>query len=133
MSILSIDELRAMVDDLPDYNPGEMLDGVLKLDVKQGKANAYGVWKSEAVAVALTIMEPGTELVPHLHREIEIVTVLEGTLTVYFCETKKEFIKGEVFYIEPNKGHTSFTKGGCKILVQTIPASVGFPIGKIYE
>ena len=59
-------------------------------------------------------MEPGTKSLTHQHTNYEEFIMLNGEL---IDPDNRVFKKGDIVTFEPGSSHSSYTKGGCLILV----------------
>ena len=91
----------------PFDNYGEVVDGMswhkISYNKKNGGQGSY-----------LLKMEPGAKSLLHKHIGYEEFLMLEGEL---IDPDNKIFKKGDFVTFEPGSRHSSYTKGGCLILV----------------
>jgi anti-sigma factor ChrR (cupin superfamily) len=95
------------VEFTPFDNYGTVVPGMSWYKISYNKENGGN-------GTYLLKMEPNAKSLPHVHLGFEEFLILEGELTDL---DNKVFKKGDFITFEPGSTHSSFTKGGCLILV----------------
>jgi len=127
-------QLEEMVEQMPDYNPFYLdLERIMHLETVVGDARSYGVYSDHNLSQAKTIFEPNTILLPHFHKEKEVILVLEGELEIVFVEENESeysvmIPQYGVLVIEPMKQHFSRNKVKTIIMANLMPFSPQFPL-----
>ena len=92
-----------------------------------GTCAGIGLLHSGQVAVQKAYMTPGSKLKPHQDKEIEIIILYEGDLSITTPDHVHYLVIGRPLTIEPNTPHIAETVGGAKLIAVTIPPSPGYP------
>jgi quercetin dioxygenase-like cupin family protein len=98
--------------------------------VEAGRCQGKPVHYEPQVAVQISVSQPGTLLPCHLHDEVEILTVYEGTCDIYLgldgaiCQRLNA---GDSIRIPAQTLHSFDAPDGCKVVGVTVPASPRYP------
>lgn len=125
-----LNKIDMLIEMLPSYNEGfSMGDNIKNLRVEDGKAMATNLFRppDNTIAVAHTKAWPETKFLKHYHPEVETIIVFKGDLTLLIGEKEIILTAGDTVTLEPNTGHSGYTRHGCELIAVTVPASKGFP------
>lgn len=92
-----------------------------------GACAGIGLLHNGQVAVQHAYMTAGSKLLPHEDKEIEILILYEGDMTITTPDCVYHAMVGRPLVIEPNTPHIAESVGGAKMIAITIPASTGYP------
>jgi quercetin dioxygenase-like cupin family protein len=106
-------------------NNGESIEYALE----QGKAMSFGLWKTQEIAVARTVMSEGAKWQKHSHDEKEIVIVYRGSIKIIHDDHEVLLVEGDTYTIEPGNRHEAISANGCDVIAITIPAADDWPAG----
>lgn len=126
----SISEIRQMVELLPDLSDLVQYrsNNIIKYE-GYGEIDGICLYNTGNVAVMRAIMEAGSVIFDHTHKEIEIITVVFGELEFSIEGDVKRITKGEVIKILPAQLHHCTALQNTEMICITIPASRGYPGG----
>ena len=102
---------------------------IIDYKMVKGMAVSWGLYNEDGISVARTKFAADSEFPEHSHDEKEFISVYEGELHL-FVDGKEHILGvGDCFVINPGQTHYAINKPLTKIVVHSIPASVGFPEG----
>ena len=127
----SLEKLKLMVEKpSPTLDEHAKREGqVVDYEMTKGMAVSWGLYNEDGVSVARTKFAPDSEFPEHSHNEKEFISVYEGELWLIVDGTKHTLCVGDSFVICPGQTHWSKNKVLTKIIIHTIPATMGFPEG----
>jgi quercetin dioxygenase-like cupin family protein len=125
----SLEKLKLMVDKpSPTLDEHAKREGqVIDYEMVKGMAVSWGLYNEDGVSVARTKFAADSEFPVHSHEEKEFISVYEGELTVYVEGKPHVLGPGDSLVICPGQTHYATNKVLTKIIVHSIPSSVGFP------
>lgn len=127
-SIMRLREMTGNLGDPPEENAHPANYVQFKVDF--GSAYAYGLKKTEEVAVADLFIQAGTDFPLHPHGETEHHILYKGKVR-FHCEGKKSvlMLPGDCITVAPGLQHGGTAIEDSEMICITVPAAGGFPDG----
>jgi quercetin dioxygenase-like cupin family protein len=127
----SLEKLKLMVEKTsPTLDEHAMRVGqVVDYKMVKGMAISWGLYNEDGVSVARTKFAPDSEFPEHSHDEKEFMSVYQGELNLFIDGKEHVLGVGDSIVICPGQTHYATNKVSTKIIVHTVPATVGFPEG----
>jgi len=121
--------IKQLSDELKDYKgfTRTETDSYINLDVGDGKAELFGVYKDSDVAICRNFAKAGTKFPEHYHDEWECFIVWKGSMILNINGSSVELKEKEVYSFDGKNLHSATFTEDCWFLAITIPSSEGFP------
>jgi len=123
--------LRELTNSLPllEDTIKKKKNNYIDYDAMDGKEyQGRGIYKSEQVAIQRVVMERGTEIPEHNHKEMEYIIVVSGKFELQ-CEGKPDRIcqHQDCMVFDPMVKHSGLMLEDTEIIAVVIPAGEGYP------